>query len=171
MPAQPAWFHRLDTILRTLAALETDLLDRRAVERLFGVRPRRAQQLMAELADLIPVGQAVAVRRLDLAASLESLAAGEAVARARRRRSRIRDEVDKAEAEASLRSVRVPPPAGGSGARLEDLPPGIDLGPGRLEITFHSLDDLWWKLEELVSAAGRHRRDFIDRAQPRPEAG
>jgi len=169
VPAQPAWFHRLDTILRTLGALESDFLDRRAVERLFGVRPRRAQQLMAELAEPIPVGQAVAVRRQDLAASLEALAAGEAVARARRRRTRIRDEVDKAEAEASLRLVRVAPAA--AGARLEDLPAGIDLRPGRLLITFDSLDDLWWKLEELVSAAGRHRRDFIERAVPRPEGG
>src|SRR5262249_18046220 len=96
-----------------------------------------------------------------------ALEAGEAVATVRRRRQRILDEVDKAEAESSLRRVRLVRPARAAGS-LDDLPRGIELRPGRLEITFDSLDGLWWKLDELVSAAGRHRRDFIERADPGP---
>src|ERR1022692_2533330 len=43
MPYQPAWFHRLDEILETLRAMESSHLDRRAVQKLFGVRERRAR--------------------------------------------------------------------------------------------------------------------------------
>ena len=35
MPAQPAWFHRLDEILGVLRRMDTSHLDRQAVEKLF----------------------------------------------------------------------------------------------------------------------------------------
>ena len=47
MPAQPACFHRLDEILADLLAIESTHLDRRAVQKLFRVRQRRARQIMA----------------------------------------------------------------------------------------------------------------------------
>ena len=40
MPAQPAWFHRLEEILTTLRSMTSTQLDRAAVEKLFGVRER-----------------------------------------------------------------------------------------------------------------------------------
>ena len=43
MPAQPAWFHRLDEILGTLRSMTSAHLDRAAVEKLFLVRQRRAR--------------------------------------------------------------------------------------------------------------------------------
>ena len=65
MPAQPAWFHRLDEILSALRAMTSTRLDRAAVEKLFGVGQRRARQLMAGL-DGIRAGNAAAVSRLAL---------------------------------------------------------------------------------------------------------
>ena len=38
MPAQPAWFHRLDEILADLRSMTSTHLDRAAVEKLFRVR-------------------------------------------------------------------------------------------------------------------------------------
>ena len=38
MPAQPAWFHRLDEILSALRSMTSTHLDRAAVEKLFRVR-------------------------------------------------------------------------------------------------------------------------------------
>ena len=52
IPAQPAWFHRLDEILSALRSMTSTHLDRAAVERLFGVRQRRARQIMAGLEGL-----------------------------------------------------------------------------------------------------------------------
>jgi hypothetical protein len=49
VPAQPAWFHRLEEILEELRALEISHLDRLAVQKLFGVRERRARQILAGL--------------------------------------------------------------------------------------------------------------------------
>ena len=43
MPAQPAWFHRLDEILSALRSMTSTHLDRAAVEKLFRVRQRRAR--------------------------------------------------------------------------------------------------------------------------------
>ena len=62
MPAQPAWFHRLDEILGALRSMTSTHLDRRAVEKLFRVRRRRARQIMAGLEGL-RVGNAAAVSR------------------------------------------------------------------------------------------------------------
>ena len=44
MPAQPAWFHRLEEILTTLRSMTSTQLDRAAVEKLFGVRWRRRRR-------------------------------------------------------------------------------------------------------------------------------
>ena len=75
MPSQPAWFHRLAEILADLLAIESTHLDRRAVQKLFRVRQRRARQIMAGLEGL-RVGSAAAVSREALIARLEQTAAG-----------------------------------------------------------------------------------------------
>jgi hypothetical protein len=72
MPAQPAWFHRLDQILRDLRALPAPYLDRHAVEKIFQVRERRARQLMAGLPSL-QIGNALAVERSALIEHLETI--------------------------------------------------------------------------------------------------
>ena len=73
MPAQPAWFHRLDEIITALRFIESTRLDRAAVEKLFRVRQRRARQIMAGLEGL-RVGNAAAVSREALIARLERTA-------------------------------------------------------------------------------------------------
>ena len=70
MPSQPAWFQRLDEILTALRSIESTRLDRRAVQKLFRVRRRRARQIMAGLEGL-RAGNAAAVSREALIARLE----------------------------------------------------------------------------------------------------
>ena len=74
MPAQPAWFHRLDEILSALRSMTSTHLDRAAVEKLFRVRRRRARQIMAGLKGLRD-GNAAAVSREALIARLEPMVA------------------------------------------------------------------------------------------------
>ena len=62
MPAKPAWFPRIGSILAELRISKSDYLDRRAVERVFGVRQRRARQLMGGLPTL-QIGNALAIPR------------------------------------------------------------------------------------------------------------
>ena len=73
MPSQPACFHRLDEILGALRSMTSPHLDRAAVEKLFRVRQRRAQQIMAGLEGL-RVGNAAAVSREALIERLEQTA-------------------------------------------------------------------------------------------------
>ena len=49
MPSQPACFHRLDEIFTALRSMTSTHLDRLTVQKLFRVRRRRAQQIMAGL--------------------------------------------------------------------------------------------------------------------------
>ena len=71
MPAHPVWFSRLSFIVGELRALDADYLDRQTIERIFGIRQRRARQLMAGLPS-VKVGNAVTVSRKDLINSLET---------------------------------------------------------------------------------------------------
>src|ERR1035437_7279143 len=94
MPSQPAWFHRFDEILETLRGMESTHLDRQAVQKLFGVRERRARQLMAGLPGL-RAGYAFAVARLALIARLEETAQGGLFQWETNRRARVVEELDR----------------------------------------------------------------------------
>ena len=65
MPAKPTWFPRIGSILAELRISKSDYLDRHAVERIFGVRQRRARQLMGGLPTL-QIGNALAIPRCAL---------------------------------------------------------------------------------------------------------
>ena len=74
MPAQPAWFHRLEEIFTAPRAMTSTHLDRLAVEKLFRVCQRRARQIMADL-EGPRAGNAAAVSREALIARLEQTGA------------------------------------------------------------------------------------------------
>src|ERR1035438_672654 len=107
MPAQPAWFHRLDEILETLRGMESSHLDRLAVQKLFGVRERRARQLMAGLPGL-RAGNAFAASRLALIARLAEAAAGGLFQWETNRRARVVEELDRTRRHLAARRVRIP---------------------------------------------------------------
>lgn len=139
MPAQPAWFHRLPTILSELQGLDLEYLDRQAVERLFGVGERRARQLMAGLPSL-QVGNAVAVSRLALLERLRAIAGGTSFQWETQRRERVSAALRELRQHAAAARVPLPAPVPGS------LSPDIHLHPGELRIAFHGADDLAAKL-------------------------
>ena len=169
MPAQPAWFSRLDTILEALRGIESPWLDRRAVEKLFGVKPRRAQQLMSRLAAVEWFGKNAGVSRAELVRNLEALAGGTEVTVWRGKRRRAAEEIAQVQAEAAARQVEVEVAPDRLKRRMEKLPEGISLHPGLLEVRFRSIDDLWWQLGELAGAAVGDRDAFLRAACPTPE--
>jgi hypothetical protein len=151
MPSQPAWFHRLDEILETLRVMESSHLDRLAVQKLFGVRERRARQLMAGLPGL-RAGNAFAVSRQALVARLEETAAGGLFQWEVNRRSRVVEELDRSRRMLAARRVRIPAAADVEERRLRDLSGDIALKPGELRIEFYGAEDLAAKLLELSKA-------------------
>ena len=151
MPAQPAWFHKLDAILTELRTIEPDYLDRQAVERIFGVRERRARQLMVGL-PCIQVGNAVAVSRAALIERLETTSADERFQWEIVRRARVVESLETLRKNAAARRVQFPAPPAARDRSLANLPADIDLRPGELRIRFTAPEDLALKLFELSQA-------------------
>ena len=151
MPAQPAWFHRLPSILEELRSLESDYLDRHAIEKLFSVRQRRARQLMAGLPAL-QVGNALAVSRLALITRLETSASGQPFQWELTRRRRLAEALETLRQHAAARRVQLPVAPGAHERTVRTLGPGIFIQPGQLRIEFHSAEDLAAKLFELSQA-------------------
>ena len=164
MPAQPAWFHRLDEILEELRALQVSYLDRRAVEKLFGVKERRARQLMAGLPGL-QAGNAFATDRLALLARFENVVAGKPFQWEISRRARLVEDLEFTRRQLAARRVRITAPAP---LRLPDLPAGIQLTPGELRITFQGAEDLAATLFALSQAMANDWPCFARAVEPNP---
>ena len=165
MPAQPAWFHRLEEILEELREMEVSHLDRRAVEKLFGVGERRARQLMAGLPGL-QAGNAFAADRLALLARFENTAAGSRFQWEISRRARLADDLERTRRQLAARRVRIT--AAAAPLRLPDLPAGIELTPGELRITFQSAEDLAARLFALSQAMANDWPSFASAVETRP---
>ncbi len=145
MPAQPAWFHRLNEILEQIRDLPVSHLDRLAVQKLFGVRERRARQIMAGLRGL-QVGNAFAVERTALVARLESIAAGDRFQTEMARRTRMVEKLNRTRRELAARRVLIPTPPPSPARVLGD---GIELLPNELRIRFQSAEELAARLFQL----------------------
>src|SRR5207237_673444 len=134
MPARAAWFHRLPDIAAVVSSSETAFFDRAAVETLFQIKPRRAQQLLRELATLAgdpspaQIGQGFVLRRESFLAALGALADSEEMAREIRNQIRTAQRITEAQAEASARQIRIPVSTSPE-RHLGSLPPGIVLQP------------------------------------------
>jgi hypothetical protein len=151
MPTQPAWFHRLDNILGELSELKTSHLDRLAVQKLFGVRERRARQLMAGL-PCLQIGNAVAVERQALVERLQNTAESARFQWEVSRRARVSETLETVRKHLAARRQRVPAAADVRDRMVGDLAPGIELRPHELRISFEGAEDLAAKLFELSQA-------------------
>ena len=166
MPPQPTWFHRLEEIVSVLRNLEVAYLDRQAIERLFGVRERRARQLMAALPCPLQIGNAIAVDRESLLAYLAKLADSPARRQEVARHSRVVESLDSIRRHAAARRIQVPTQPDARDRRVRDLTSDIFLKPGELRIRFSSAQDLAAKLFELSQAMVNDWNAFLDRIEP-----
>ena len=151
MPAQPTWFHQLDEILETLREMESSHLDRLAIQEVFGVRERRARQIMAGLPG-VRAGNAAAVLRTALIARLEEVKSGRAFQWEAKRRARVVEELDRTRRHITARRVRIAAPSDVRERRLENVSTDITLRPGELHIKFYGAEDLAAKMFELSQA-------------------
>lgn len=159
MPAQPTWFQRLDDILSELRALGNDYLDRQGVEKVFGVRERRARQLMAGLPAL-QIGNAVAVSRNALIERLETTAAGDCFQWEAARRARVADSLESLRKRAAARRVQIAAAPDVRNRVAKNLGAGIELQRGELRIRFDGARDLASKLFELSQAMANDWEEF-----------
>jgi hypothetical protein len=146
MPAVPAWHSRLGAIRADLDRVPLPVLDRAAVERLFGLRRRQAIRLMAACGGW-QAGRAFLIERGALAARLAALADKRPVAQEMTRRRRLDDTLQVLAREFRPRTAVLPPAAG------PGWPAEVRVAPGELRIAFSSPEHLLGSILALTEAA------------------
>jgi hypothetical protein len=160
MPAKPAWYARIDHIVAELQALPGPWVDRSTLEFLLGVGPRRAQQVMAGCATE-RVGTSSLADRLLLCEHLRQLADGEVGFHEQRRRRRMAVALEEMRRAWLTRpKVLVDAPITMVDQRLENLPDGVDLEPGRIIVRFATPQQALEKLLALAMAIGSDMQRF-----------
>ena len=164
MPVRKTWLLRLPEIQQELRSIEVPVLDRAVFERIFGVRRRRAIQLMHYFGGY-ESGRALLVDRVGVLQQLEPLQAGAEFVLEQRRRQRLTEALEKARRYRAAAGVRIPVRPGAQDRHIDDLPEGIELQPGSLHVEFGKAEDLLAKLFELSKAAANDFEAFRNAAE------
>ncbi len=143
MPAHPLWFARVPEIIADLEAIELSVVDRAVIERLFGVRRRRAAQLMRAFGGY-QAGRTFLVDRMQLIARLRKIEAGESFGFERERRERLAQTLE--QVRRYRRAAAVVIPTSPACYPAEGWPMGVELSPGTLKIAFNQPLELLQKL-------------------------
>jgi hypothetical protein len=151
MPAKPEWLLRLPEIRAELEHLGVPVVDRAGIERIFGLRRRRAIELMHEFGGYL-AGRTFLMDRARLLEALQSLESGEDYTAEKRRRERLGDVVEASREHLISTQVRIPVRTAAARASLDRLAPGVLLMPGMLSIEFRHPIELLEKLYGLAQA-------------------
>ena len=159
MSAKPEWLLRLPEIRTELEHLEVPIVDRAGIERISGLKRRRAIELMHEFGGY-QAGRTFLLDRARLLEALQSLESGEDYSVEKRRRGRLRDVVEASWEHLILTQVRVPVRAVAMRPSLDRLAPGVLLMPGMLSIEFQHPIELLEKLYGLAQAISHDFEKF-----------
>ena len=153
---QPLWLLHLPRIVEELRRLPVPVLDRAAIEKLFGLKRRQAIQLLDRFGGY-QAGRTFLVDRQELVEQLEAIRDGETFRYEQRRRRRLVAELESVRKYLQAAAVKIPlrPQAR---YQIDPLPPDVDLQPGRLRVEFDGVEDLLSKLFELAHSAAN---DFV----------
>ena len=165
MPAKPAWLLKIPEIVSMLESFDVPVVDRAVVERLFGLRRRRAIELLHRLGGY-QAGRTFLVDRQRLIEQLKRMAEGDDFQAESRRKERLDERVDQLRRDRAAAQVKIAIQPDVYRRKMADLGPGVTLEAGHLHITFCSTEDLLSKLYELAQAAGND----VDRFRAAAEA-
>ena len=152
MPAKAEWLLRPPQLLVALRVLDIPVVDRAAIQRLFGFQRRRAIQFMHEL-DGYKAGYPFLVDRMRLIAQLDVLLNGAGFL-AFIRKACAEETVDGSRRRAVAARILVE--RGAWDTRIRSLPAGIRLEPGSLRVEFRDSQELLQKALRL--GPGDYRR-------------
>jgi hypothetical protein len=164
MPIRKTWLLRLPDILEQLAGMEVPVIDRAVFEKLFGIRRRRAIQLLHYFGGY-QAGRTFLVDRLALIGQLEPLRAGAEFVMEQRRRQRLSEALEKFRRYRAAARVAIPVEPGTQDRLLSGLPAGIELRQGTLRVEFGKAEDLLAKLFELSKVAANDFEAFRKAAE------
>jgi hypothetical protein len=161
MPAKPPWHAHAREIRRDLEKLPIPVLDRAAVERLFGIERRTAQRLLKTLDGHVSSQVAVVTREAVLA-MLDRLLQGKPAQAAAARKERLADALAGLAQEAlpkttAIATVAVPEAAGA-------WPDGAGISaPGVFQICFNSPEELLGCILAVTELAAADYAGFAER--------
>jgi hypothetical protein len=158
MPAKSEWLPRLPDITAALERVEAPVIDRSGVEKLFGVKRRRAIELMQQLGGF-QAGGTFLVDRAGLLARLRAVMDGEEYVRESHRRERLSDVVERSRQDLVATRMRIPVSPEMITSTLDALP-GVHLWPGILTVEFAKPVDLLEKLYGLARAIASDYEHF-----------
>jgi hypothetical protein len=165
MPAKALWLLQIPEIVSLLETFDVPVVDRAIIERLFGLRRRRAIELLHRFGGY-QAGRTFLVDRRQLIEQLQRLADGEEFQRESRRKERLDDAVGQLRRQQTAARVKIPVQPDVFSRKLTDLPPGVALEAGHLHIAFSGTEDLLGKLFELSQAANNDFDRFRAAAEP-----
>ena len=164
MPSQAEWLLRLPEIRAALERIEAPVVDRAGIEKLFGVRRRRAIAMMHTLGGY-QAGRTFLVERSALLARLAALEGAEDYHIEKRRRERLAGFVERSREHLCAAQVVIPVRDATTTRTLTALGPGVDLCPGALHIEFTEPAELLEKLYGLSQAIAREFETFAAMAK------
>jgi len=165
MPAKPLWLLHLPEIVEQLEVFDVPVIDRAIVERVFGLRRRRAIEFLHRFGGY-QAGRTFLIDRRLLIGHLRSLTEGEEFQRETRRKERLVGMMDQLHQSQMGARVKIPASREVQSRIMSGLPPGIALNPGHLHIEFRGTEDLLTKLYELSQAASNDFDRFRAAAEP-----
>jgi hypothetical protein len=145
MPAKPTWFLRVPQIIADLNLVETPVVDRAVLQKVFGLGRRQAIMLMHRFGGY-QAGKTFLLDRMELIESIRRLHDHDDFGRERRRKQRLGSALDELRRLQAATRIAIPPVAGARTERANALPPGVELGPGILSIQFATPEELLSKL-------------------------
>jgi hypothetical protein len=152
MPAKPVWLLRIPEIVQALQALPVPVVDRFMVERLFGVRRRRAITLMQEFG-AYQSGRTLLVERVAMIGRLELLQDGQQFEVERERKRKLQDSLDQLHRHRAAAKVTIPVLPSDLRKQLPELPGGVHVRDGELAIEYDNVVELLQRLYELSQTA------------------
>ena len=152
MPAKAQWLLQIPEIVSLLETFDVPVVDRAIIERLFGLRRRRAIELLHRFGGY-QAGRTFLIDRCLLIEHLRRMAGGEELQRESRRRERLGRTVDQLRRQQSAARVKIAVTPDVFSRKLANLSPGVALEAGHLHISFSCTEDLLGKLFELSQAA------------------
>src|ERR1035441_4792878 len=159
MPAKPEWLLRLPEIRAELERVAVPIVDRAGIERIFGLKRRRAIELMHEFGGY-QAGRTFLLDRARLLEVLQSMELREDYSVEKRRRERLQDVVGASREHLISTRVRIPVRAAAVRPSLDRLAPGVLLMPGMLSIEFRHPVELLEKLYGLAQAISHDFEKF-----------
>jgi hypothetical protein len=159
MPAKPQWLLRIPEIIHQLRRLDLPVVDRMIVERLFGLRRRRAIDLLHSFGGY-QTGRMFLIDRLRLIAQLEAVRGGSEFHYEERRKERLVETLDKLRKQSAAARVAIRVDRETMSSKMADLGDGIRLQPGRLTVDFRDGEDLLSKLFRLAQSVANDFEKF-----------